>query len=191
MQSGSMRAACWLHYQEWFVFHDLSNRKALSRHCGPQEEHQSGRNSLEIIKRDCDLPGHDLGGPARHNRFQAKSRKSIISYSPIRVERLSQETCNSRQARRHRSGAVQPYPNIALKFNRHRPPLVDQWRRSKVHGFTHKSGLFGNRWLPQTTCALRRMFRRFSDAVATSREDHRSPTPDRAVQHPQWMSLTP
>jgi hypothetical protein len=69
--------------------------------------------------------------------------------------------------------------------------LVDQWRRSKVHGFTHKSGLFGNRWLPQTTCALRRMFRRFSDAVATSREDHRSPTPDRAVQHPQWMSLTP
>ena len=76
-----MRAACWLHYQEWFVFHDLSNRKALSRHCGPKEEHQSGRNSLEIIKRDCDLPGHDLGGPARHNRIQAKSRKSIISYS--------------------------------------------------------------------------------------------------------------
>jgi hypothetical protein len=32
----------------------------------------------------------------------------------------------------------------------------------------------GNRWLPQTTCALRRMFRRSSAAVATSREGHRS-----------------
>jgi hypothetical protein len=31
-----------------------------------------------------------------------------------------------------------------------------------------KLRLFGNRWLPRTTGALRRGFRRFSDAVATS-----------------------
>ena len=34
---------------------------------------------------------------------------------------------------------MQPYPNIALKFNRYRPPLLEfSGRRSKVHGFTHK-----------------------------------------------------
>jgi hypothetical protein len=36
-----------------------------------------------------------------------------------------------------------------------------------------ESRLFGNRWPPQTTCAMRRMLRRSSAvAVATSREGH-------------------
>ena len=35
-------------------------------------------------------------------------------------------------------------------------------------------GDIGNRWPTQTTCAdCAQMFRRFSDAVATRREDHR------------------
>jgi hypothetical protein len=49
-----------------------------------------------------------------------------------------------------------------------------------------KSGLLGNRGLPQTTCAdCARMFRRSSSAVATSRADHRSPRSVRAGQHRQ------
>jgi hypothetical protein len=50
-----------------------------------------------------------------------------------------------------------------------------------------KSRLFGNRWLPRTTCASRQGF--ISDAVATSQEeeDHRSPRSGRAARHrPQW-----
>jgi hypothetical protein len=48
--------------------------------------------------------------------------------------------------------------------------------RSSIRARTHKSRLFGNRWLPQTTCAgLRRNLKRPSSAVATSREGHRSP----------------
>jgi hypothetical protein len=34
---------------------------------------------------------------------------------------------------------------------------------------------YGTGRSPQTTCALRRMFRRSSSAVATNREGHRSP----------------
>ena len=39
---------------------------------------------------------------------------------------------------------------------------------------------FGNRWLPRTTYELRSTFRRFSAAVATRREGHRSPELGRA-----------
>ena len=49
-----------------------------------------------------------------------------------------------------------------------------------------KSGLFRNRWLPQTTCALCRKLRRSSAAVATSREGHRSRRSDPAGQHQRW-----
>jgi hypothetical protein len=45
---------------------------------------------------------------------------------------------------------------------------------------------FGNRWLPQKTCALRQKFRRSSSAVATSREGRRSPRSGRAVQRRRW-----
>ena len=53
---------------------------------------------------------------------------------------------------------------------------------------THKSRLFGNRWLPQTTCAgcARRRLRRFSAAVATSREGHRQQGSGREGQHRRW-----
>jgi hypothetical protein len=53
-----------------------------------------------------------------------------------------------------------------------------------VRACTHKSRLFGNRGLPQTTvCELRQMLRRSSAAVATSREGHRSPRSGRAGRH--------
>jgi len=39
-------------------------------------------------------------------------------------------------------------------------------RQKSVGRVLIKSRLFGNRWLPRTTCALRRGFRRFSDGVA-------------------------
>src|SRR5580704_4481756 len=65
--------------------HEVSNREALSRRCRPQEEYQSRRDRLEGIERDCYLPRSDLGRLARHNRFHAKSGKSIISGSPVRL----------------------------------------------------------------------------------------------------------
>jgi len=37
----------------------------------------------------------------------------------------------------------------------------------------HALGDIGNRWLPQTTCALCQIFRRPPAAVATSRADYR------------------
>jgi len=46
---------------------------------------------------------------------------------------------------------------------------------------THKLRLFGNRWLPQATCASCWMLRRSSDAVATSREGHHTPRSNPAV----------
>jgi hypothetical protein len=47
-----------LQYQEWFVFHDLSNRKALSRHYGPQEDHQSIKGNVNRQgERIYHLPG--------------------------------------------------------------------------------------------------------------------------------------
>jgi hypothetical protein len=52
---------------------------------------------------------------------------------------------------------------------------------------THKSRLFGNRWLLRTICAdLRWKLRRSSSAVATSREGHHPPRSGRAVQHLRW-----
>src|SRR5262249_11573935 len=75
------------------------------------------------------------------------------------------------------------------------PPLSAETPRSAVrHGdptevrrpCTHKSRLFGNRWLPRTTCAVAPRFRRFSAAVATNQKLRRSPRSGRAVQHRQW-----
>src|SRR6202022_3509124 len=76
--------------------HEVSNREALSRRVRPEEEYQSRRDRLEGIERDCYLPRSDLGRLARHNRFHAKSGKSIISGSPVRPQLLSRATRNSR-----------------------------------------------------------------------------------------------
>jgi hypothetical protein len=46
--------------------------------------------------------------------------------------------------------------------------------------------VFGIRWPPQTRCELRRMFRRSSAVVATSRACRRSPTAVPAVQRRLW-----
>jgi hypothetical protein len=64
--------------------HAISNRKALIRYRGSEEEYQPRRGCLEVIERDWYSSRRDLVGPAHQYRFHQISRQSIISNSLVR-----------------------------------------------------------------------------------------------------------
>jgi hypothetical protein len=80
-------------------------------------------------------------------------------------------------AARGRSTSLRGKSNVGIAIGQSKPPGTG--------AFTHKSRLFGNRWLPQTSCALCRMFRRSSAAVATSRGGHHQPRLGQADLRPR------
>jgi hypothetical protein len=71
-----------------------------------------------------------------------------------------------------------------LKLRSRQTPYEDRLLEPRAR--THKSRLFGNRWPPQTMCALCRKLRRSSDAVATSRQIHQTPRSGQEGQHRRW-----